>query len=172
MTTLWFDQIETPIGCIVLVCDEQSLCALEFADTIEEVRPRLQRRYGQIELTQRTNPHQASDRVRAYFAGDLGAIDAIAVTYGGTAFQQSVWRALRHIPAGRTMSYSQLAEHIGRAQAQRAVGAANGQNPISIVVPCHRLIGASGSLVKYGGGLERKLWLLRHEGANGFSGVH
>src|SRR5262249_24110328 len=103
--------------------------------------------------------------ISRYFAGELSAIDALPVETGGTPFQRDVWSALRNIPCGRTISYAQLAAIIGRPKAVRAVGLANGSNPIGVVVPCHRVIGADGSLTGYGGGIERKRWLLRHEGA-------
>jgi methylated-DNA-[protein]-cysteine S-methyltransferase len=103
--------------------------------------------------------------MKNYFAGDLGAIDKLPVKTAGTPFQRAVWNALREIPRGATESYGQLAERIGRPTAVRAVGLANGSNPIGIVVPCHRVIGANGSLTGYGGGMERKRWLLDHEGA-------
>jgi methylated-DNA-[protein]-cysteine S-methyltransferase len=106
------------------------------------------------------------DRLKAYFAGDIAAIEDIPAESGGTEFQRKCWKMLRKIPAGKTWSYNQLARRIGRPAAVRAVGAANGANPISVVVPCHRVIGADGSLTGYGGGLDRKLWLLRHEGAS------
>jgi methylated-DNA-[protein]-cysteine S-methyltransferase len=99
-----------------------------------------------------------------YFDGDLGQLSGIAWRIAGTPFQQKVWNALAQIPAGTTMSYGALAARIDTPRAIRAVGHANGSNPISVVLPCHRLIGADGSLVKYGGGLARKRWLLRHEG--------
>ena len=111
---------------------------------------------------------QASEfrrRMEDYFAGDLAAIDAVPVAAGGTDFQQSIWRGLRQIPAGLTWTYRQLASHIGRPKAVRAAGLANSLNPVSIIVPCHRVIGANASLTGYAGGLERKQWLLRHEGA-------
>jgi methylated-DNA-[protein]-cysteine S-methyltransferase len=92
-------------------------------------------------------------------------VDDILVEPGGTAFQRGVWTALRRVPAGTTVTYAQLARTVGRPAASRAVGAANGRNPVSIVIPCHRMIGSDGSLVGYGGGLPRKHWLLRHEGA-------
>jgi O-6-methylguanine DNA methyltransferase len=101
--------------------------------------------------------------IHRYFAGDLGAIDKISVETAGTSFQRSVWKELRNIPTGSAISYGQLAEQIARPRAVRAVGLANGSNPIGIVVPCHRVIGADGSLTGYGGGLERKKWLLDHE---------
>jgi methylated-DNA-[protein]-cysteine S-methyltransferase len=99
-----------------------------------------------------------------YFAGDLTAIDALAVNPSGTPFQLRVWSALRDVHAGSTTSYSAIAKRLGMPQAVRAVGAANGANPIPIVIPCHRVIGADGRLVGYGGGLDRKRWLLAHEG--------
>ena len=104
--------------------------------------------------------------VDAYFAGDLAALAAISWRTGGTDFQRSVWTALCAIPVGETVTYKQLAERIGRPSAVRAVGLANGANPVGVVVPCHRVIGSDGSLTGYGGGLERKRWLLTHEGAS------
>jgi methylated-DNA-[protein]-cysteine S-methyltransferase len=104
--------------------------------------------------------------MRAYFKGDIGAIDRLPVDESaGTPFQRSVWRALRKIKSGKTISYAELARRIGKPKAVRAAGLANGQNPISIVVPCHRVIGSNGTLTGYGGGLPRKKWLLEHEGA-------
>ena len=112
------------------------------------------------------NPAGLSAAIRAYFDGKLEAIDGLPVATGGTPFQRKVWQALRQIPCGRTLSYGALAKRIGRETAVRAVGHANGDNPISIVVPCHRVIGANGTLTGYGGGIERKRWLLAHEGAS------
>lgn len=111
------------------------------------------------------DPGGCASAVHAYFQGEFAIIDSLSVDVGGTPFQRAVWRALRAIPAGRTMSYAELARHIGRPSAVRAVGRANGANPISVVVPCHRLVGTNGSLTGYGGGLERKRWLLAHEAA-------
>jgi methylated-DNA-[protein]-cysteine S-methyltransferase len=109
-------------------------------------------------------PLSIVDRIRAYFDGDIQALDGIPVDPQGTPFQRDVWHMLLKIPAGRTWSYAELARAIGRPDAVRAVGAANGANPIPIVIPCHRVIGADGRLVGYGGGLDRKRWLLTHEG--------
>jgi methylated-DNA-[protein]-cysteine S-methyltransferase len=106
-------------------------------------------------------------RLAGYFAGDTAALDGIDVELNGTPFQRRVWEALRGVPAGQTASYAEIARRIDAATAVRAVGAANGANPVAIVVPCHRIIGSSGSLTGYGGGLDRKQWLLRHEGAPG-----
>ncbi len=103
------------------------------------------------------------DGLAAYFAGELAALKAIPWMIGGTAFQRQMWNALVEIPPGQATTYARLAERLGRPTAVRAVGAANSANPIAIVVPCHRVIGADGSLTGYGGGVERKRWLLAHE---------
>jgi methylated-DNA-[protein]-cysteine S-methyltransferase len=162
--SLLVDEIESPIGRIVIAAREGRLCVLEFG------RARLDRvlaaRYGRTRTVRTRNPFGFSARIRAYLAGDLIALDRIPVDPGGTPFQRRVWRALRRIRPGRTRSYGALARALGYGAAARAVGAANGQNPISIVVPCHRLIGGDASLTGYGGGLWRKRWLLHHEGAD------
>jgi methylated-DNA-[protein]-cysteine S-methyltransferase len=121
--------------------------------------------YGDRALDDGQAPHAVRQALTAYFDGSLGALNAIPWSTGGTAFQNQVWRALIDIPAGETSTYAALAARIGRPAAVRAVGAANGANPLAVLVPCHRLIGADGSLTGYGGGLERKAWLLAHEGA-------
>jgi methylated-DNA-[protein]-cysteine S-methyltransferase len=104
--------------------------------------------------------------MRRYFKGDIAVLSGLPVAASGTPFQNDVWRALRKIKDGTTVSYGELARRIGKPKAVRAVGLANGQNPISIVVPCHRVIGSDGSLTGYGGGLPRKQWLLSHEGVS------
>jgi methylated-DNA-[protein]-cysteine S-methyltransferase len=121
--------------------------------------------YGKdgFKLEPARNPHGLRDKLTSYFAGDIEAIDDISVQTAGTSFQRSVWNELRNIPSGSSISYGKLAEQIARPKAVRAVGLANGSNPIGIVVPCHRVIGSNGSLTGYGGGLERKRWLLDHE---------
>ncbi len=128
----------------------------------------LQRRYGHGFTLRRENdsPSKARQALAAYFDGDLHATESLAVAPAGTDFQREVWAALRAIPVGQTMSYGGLAAKIGRPKAMRAVGLANGANPIGIVVPCHRVIGADCSLTGFGGGLDRKRWLLSHEGAH------
>jgi methylated-DNA-[protein]-cysteine S-methyltransferase len=161
---LVFDEIETPVGTMLLVAGESGVCALEFDFDVEQGRRRLEKRFGRVELRRQADPCGYSGRLRAYFAGDLRALDEIAADTGGTDFQHRVWTELRKIPVGRTCSYADLARAVGRPSATRAVGAANGRNPVSVIVPCHRVIGADGSLTGYGGGLERKRWLLSHEG--------
>ena len=161
---LWTSTIRSEIGPIVMVMDSVGLCALEFGGGEERMNTALSRRFGSFVL-HRGDELGVGARIEDYLAGDLHALDEIKVNPGGTAFQQTVWNALREIPAGTTQTYAQLAASIGRPSAPRAVGLANGQNPVSIVIPCHRLIGSNGALTGYAGGLERKRWLLRHEGA-------
>jgi methylated-DNA-[protein]-cysteine S-methyltransferase len=161
------DEIETPLGRLRIVVDGAGrLCLLGWI----EGHARLEQ-LGPSQLFQgsrhATDPHGSSSALRAYFEGDVHAIDELPVALHGTSFQGEVWSALREIPCGETWSYARLARHIGRPSAVRAVGLANGKNPVGIVVPCHRVIGADGSLTGYGGGLERKRWLLEHERARG-----
>lgn len=162
---LQLDRFAAPLGDLLLVFDAKGLRALDFVDYEARLHRLLRLHYGSVELVAAPAPAAIVDALRAYFAGDLGALDAIAVATGGSDFQRQVWAALRTIPAGATTSYGELAAAIGRPGASRAVGMANGANPIGIVVPCHRVIGANGALTGYAGGVERKRWLLRHEGA-------
>jgi len=158
--------MQTPIGAMLVVADEQQrLRALGWADLKARLERTLAVLYGELQLRSQPVASSIKDSLYAYLEGKLDAIDAIAVETGGTAFQRSVWEELRRIPAGTTMSYGDFAARIGRPKAVRAVGHANGSNPICVVVPCHRLIGADGSLTGYGGGLPRKRWLLDHEAA-------
>ena len=166
MVTLVMAELDSPIGVIRLAATEVGLCALNFADRWESARHYLERRFGQLNFTSQVNPHGAVSELGRYLDGDMTALERIAVDPGGSAFQQKVWTALREIRVGTTTSYGDLACRIGHPQGPRAVGAANGQNPVSIVIPCHRVIAANGSLHGYGGGLERKRWLLMHEGAS------
>jgi methylated-DNA-[protein]-cysteine S-methyltransferase len=139
-------------------------CLLSFADGEEDMDRLLRLHYGNIAREPGNAPDPLRQHLTAYFAGDLDALARIPWATGGTPFQRSVWKALAGIPAGTTMTYGSLAAEIGAPRAVRAVGHANGANPISVVVPCHRLVGANGALTGYGGGLERKRWLLEHEG--------
>ncbi len=162
---LYHDVFATPLGDILLVHDETDILrALDFTDYEDRLHRLLRLHYGAITPAARVAPASTTERLRAYFAGDFAALDRIALATNGTPFQRAVWAALRDIPSGHTISYGMLAERIGHPAAVRAVGAANGANPIGIVVPCHRVIGASGKLTGYAGGLARKAWLLEHEG--------
>jgi methylated-DNA-[protein]-cysteine S-methyltransferase len=163
---LVLDQIDTPIGELLIAVDQDgNLRATSWSDYQIYLRPLLELHYGGngFSIQPGRNPSGLTDAISRYFAGELTAIDNLPVQTGGTPFQRDVWRALREIPCGTTISYAVLASRIGRPNAVRAVGLANGSNPVGVVVPCHRVIGSDGSLTGYGGGLERKRWLLRHE---------
>lgn len=163
---LLLDRLPTPIGDMFIVADgEGRLRATFWTDDEQDLRRVVERQFPgrQIEFEPAADPHGLTSALRAYFAGDLRAIDNVPVEAAGTPFQREVWQALRDIPCGTTVSYGELARRIGRPAAVRAVGLANGSNPIGVVVPCHRVIGSNGSLTGYGGGIERKRWLLHHE---------
>ena len=160
------DKLATPIGELVVICDEEGrLRATDWTSYDERMHRLLARHYGEgtFTLTPAKDFFGLTSALAAYFDGDLHAIDSLPVATEGSAFQKNVWQALRLIPAGQTISYGQLALRLGKPAAVRAVGLANGANPVGVVVPCHRVIGANGSLTGYGGGLERKRWLLQHE---------
>jgi methylated-DNA-[protein]-cysteine S-methyltransferase len=163
--TFTLERIETPTGPMRIVSDDEgNLRGVDWEDCTVRLHELLRRYQGSsFQLRETKNESAAARSLLAYFAGELEAITHLPTAAGGTPFQRAVWSALRHIPAGRTMSYSALAAAIGRPKAVRAVGLANGANPISIIVPCHRVIGADASLTGYGGGIERKRWLLAHE---------
>jgi methylated-DNA-[protein]-cysteine S-methyltransferase len=168
VSTLRFhlDSVETPIGRFAVVVDADGCVrAAGFADGHARMETQLRTAWGGdgLELAPARNPGGISDAVRRYFAGDLEAIEGLPVVMGGTHFQRDVWTALREIPGGETRSYGDIARRIGRPAAVRAVGLANHANPVGLIVPCHRVIGADGSLTGYGGGIDRKRWLLSHE---------
>jgi methylated-DNA-[protein]-cysteine S-methyltransferase len=164
-TNLLLEHLPTPIGEMLLVTDDRErLRALDWKDHEERMRRLLRLHYGSSWSLRPGSSPGVRAALEAYFAGEIGAIDRVRVETAGTPFQREVWAALRRIPAGDTMSYGGLAARIGRRSAVRAVGLANGANPVGIVVPCHRVIGADATLTGYGGGLERKRWLLKHEG--------
>jgi methylated-DNA-[protein]-cysteine S-methyltransferase len=163
---LLLDELQSPLGSLFVVSDGERLCAVEFGPAEERLRPMLKARFGDgYTLREAADPQGFTSSLAAYFAGELDAVQNLPADGGGTPFQRRVWAALREIPVGRTESYGGLAARLGMPNASRAVGLANGRNPISIVVPCHRVIGSGGALTGYGGGLPRKSWLLRHEGA-------
>ena len=160
------DHLETPIGTMRIICDDLGqLRATDWDDHEDRMVRLLKIHYGAAaeHMQKVKNPHGLSAAITRYFEGEITAIDTLPTATNGTEFQLDVWIALRRIPPGTTISYGQLAEQIGRPAAVRAVGLANGSNPVGIVVPCHRVIGANGKLTGYGGGLHRKEWLLRHE---------
>jgi len=156
MKSIYFDVMPSPIGYLTLVSNGDALSGLFMAAHKggPEPEPGWQRDEGPFNAVR--------EQLEAYFAGDLQEFD-VPLAPHGTDFQKKVWRELCRILFGETISYGELARRIGQPTASRAVGAANGQNPISIIVPCHRVIGANGTLTGYGGGLDRKKWLLEHE---------
>ncbi|MEO8260577.1 MAG: methylated-DNA--[protein]-cysteine S-methyltransferase [Acidobacteriota bacterium] len=160
--------VATPIGDMVALDSGDGLCALEFLDPAQRLTrlgARLRRYFPPHDIADRGTPTTARTRawLEAYFAGASADISDLPIDMRGATFEKQVWVALRTIPIGETTSYGAIARALGSAGAARAVGAANGANPIAIIVPCHRVIGASGSLIGYGGGLDRKTWLLDHE---------
>lgn len=164
MTTLLIDRVDSPIGEVLLISDGRALWALDFDDHEDRMLKLMGSRADATSFREADDPQGFSSRLRAYFEGRFEALDDIPVETGGTAFQREVWLALRAIKPGETESYGALAKRLGRPGASRAVGRTNGLNPVAIVLPCHRVIGANGSLTGYGGGLDRKRWLLGHEG--------
>jgi methylated-DNA-[protein]-cysteine S-methyltransferase len=139
------------------------VCTLDFGEAWARRWKTLERRFGKFSMETATDPWDLSSRLADYFAGDGRAFDGVATDPGGTAFQQKVWVALRKLQFGQRISYGELARQIGSPKAVRAVGAANGANPVALIVPCHRVIGANGRLVGYASGVDRKRWLLAHE---------
>ena len=163
---------ETPIGEMYAVTDDGARLRA-FAWSAHESRgiDQLRQQYGaRIGIEHGRIAAPVRRAIEEYFAGDLLAIERIDCATNGTPFQQEVWNALRTIPAGTTLSYGALAARIRNPSAVRAVGLANGSNPIAVVLPCHRVIGTDGSLTGYGGGLPRKRWLLAHEKVKGVLG--
>jgi methylated-DNA-[protein]-cysteine S-methyltransferase len=161
---LTLERWDSPVSTLLLAADgEGNLRALDFVDHETRLHRLLRLHYGNYTLEEGEVPRSIKERLTAYFGGEIDALDDISVATGGTRFQCDVWNALRAIPPGTTTTYGELAVQVGRGGASRAVGAANGSNPVSIVVPCHRVIGANGTLTGYASGLPRKRWLLDHE---------
>ncbi len=166
--------ISTPLGDMLALASDEGLCALEFTtvqgpnrgqERLSRLHVRLQRWFPPHDIVDSETPAIARTRawLAAYFDGTGAGIGGLPLDMRGAPFEKRVWLALQTIPPGRTTSYGAIAEAMGSAGASRAVGAANGANPVAIIVPCHRVIGSAGSLTGYGGGLERKTWLIDHE---------
>jgi methylated-DNA-[protein]-cysteine S-methyltransferase len=166
--TLFETFVETPIGRAAILEGERGVVALGLVDDWPALLARVGAARGPLEVKPRRTAWVA-DRLRAYFDGEIEALDRVPVDAGGSAFQRRVWSALRRIPAGRTESYGALARKLGAPGSARAVGLAAARNPVTFVVPCHRLIGAGGELTGFAYGIERKRWLLEHEGARAAS---
>jgi len=155
--------LSTPLGPLEVVTSGGLLCAIAFGGQETWLAAHLARRFGPSPVERHDALGEVTDRLAAYFAGNMTALDPLSVDTGGTTFQRRVWEALRTIPPGRTISYGELARKIWRPSACRAVGTAAGRNPIPIVLPCHRVISVDGKIGGYAGGLDRKRWLLSHE---------
>lgn len=159
-------RLPSPLGdLLVVTAADGTVHALDFADCAARLHQLFARHHPGAALAAGAAPAALKAALTAYFAGSTGALADIRVARIGSDFQQRAWAALRATPAGETRSYARQAAAIGQPTAMRAVGLANGANPIGIIVPCHRVIGAGGALTGYAGGVERKAWLLRHEGA-------
>lgn len=176
MTRISYAELDAPAGPLGVAWRDDTVLAVDFGGSRTRVQAMMTRRFGNAGGGKR-GPHEGATLVDAsledgpgaalvdYFAGDLHALDDVAADPGGTPFQASVWRLLREIPVGETRSYGELAQALrGTPGASRAVGRANGQNPIPLIIPCHRVIGADGTLTGFGGGMAWKAWLLGHEG--------
>ena len=157
--------VDSPIGPLTVAARAGHVCLLHFGGEDRYVRGWIERWYPGMALERTPDPARVVSTLRRYFDGALDVLDEVPVELNGTPFQKRVWQRLRAVRAGSTASYAELARTIGASNAVRAVGAANGANPVAVIVPCHRIIGSNGSLTGYGGGLERKRWLLRHERA-------
>lgn len=163
---LWIDRLDSALGTLTIVTDATHLCALEYEGYGDRMMAFLQRRYDTIEFHSKANPLGITQKLISYLDGHYDAIEEIPVNPGGTPFQQRVWKQLQIIPRGHTWTYGELAVSLDKPTAARSVGMANSKNPIAIVIPCHRVIGASQTLTGYSGGVERKQWLLDHEGVD------
>mgnify|MGYP001815825841 CR=1 FL=1 len=165
MQELEVTTMESPVGPLTVGARSGRLCMVAFASDAGAVTERLERHVGPLEQTAGEDPGGGVSALRRYFDGDLAAFDELDVGPIGTDFQRTVWAALRSVPVGETTSYGEIAASIDSPGAVRAVGSANGANPIVVIVPCHRVVRSDGSLGGYGGGLDRKRWLLAHERA-------
>jgi methylated-DNA-[protein]-cysteine S-methyltransferase len=156
--------ITTPVGRVVVVVSFKGVCRISLGGSLAAVTAELVSRYGPVHFAASRDPDGIVSRLVSYFAGDTNALDGIPVDAAGTAFQTRVWKTLRTIPPGKAVSYAWVARRIRQPGAVRAVGGANGRNPVPLIVPCHRVIAADGTIGGYSAGLDRKAWLLRHEG--------
>lgn len=165
MTELLCEEFHSPCGVLSIIFDHNDrLFHLDFPDQGDRQNRLLKRRFKSLHLASAPSLH-LKNHILSYLENDPHGLENITSQSGGTAFQQHVWQALKKIPYGQTFSYLQLANMIGNPKAVRAVARANALNPLSLIYPCHRVIGSDGTLRGYAGGLKRKEWLLRHEGA-------
>jgi len=166
MKELQSDKYSSPIGEILILANGGKLCYLDFADNDSRLQKLLKTRFGEYSIIPEHNVLNMQSRLDQYFAGKWEAFDGLELRTDGTEFQRTVWCGLKQIPVGKAISYHQLAKSIKIPKAIRAAASANAKNPISIIIPCHRVIGSDGSLRGYAGGVDRKSWLLRHEGVD------
>lgn len=166
METIALATVDSPIGELTVAARGRRVCLVHFGPVSKYVQSALATWYPDSSVGSADDPGGVVSVLTRYFGGDLASLDEVDVELHGTPFQQRVWNALRTVPAGTTTSYADLAGRVGSPAAVRAVGAANGANPVAVVLPCHRIIGSNGSLTGYGGGLDRKRWLLAHEGVS------
>ena len=162
-TNLLLCQIESPIGPITLALEADAIVICEFSDREERVAKQLRRYYSGATIVKGQTPENIKEAFQSYFDGNNEAFDSLEARPVGTDFERSVWHTLKEVSVGTTASYGDIARRLGSSP--RAVGRANGNNPVCLIYPCHRVIGADGSLTGYAGGLDRKEWLLKHEGA-------
>lgn len=165
MTRVQITRMDTPIGTLEASVVDGALCEVRFDDRWGSGKDVVARRFPDADVVAADDPGGVTAALRRYFDGDVRAIDDLPVDVAGTPFQEAVWKALRTVGAGETVTYGDLARHVGNPKAVRAVGTAVGSNPVGIVLPCHRIVPASGGVGNYGGGVDRKRWLLAHEGA-------
>jgi methylated-DNA-[protein]-cysteine S-methyltransferase len=166
MNVIALTTIDSPLGTLTIAANGPRVCLVHFGAATQRVRSTLASWYPGFAIESSTDPAGAATVLRRYFEGDLASLDEVEVELHGTSFQKRIWMALRTVTVGTTLSYAALARRVGSPSAVRAVGAANGANPVAVVLPCHRIIGSNGSLTGYGGGLDRKRWLLEHEGVS------
>ena len=171
--TLTIDRLSTPLGTALLVTEESGILrAFNWTDYEPAMVAWIGKHYPRAQIVEGRAPPSVRGPFEAYFAGAPRALESVLWQASGTAFQLQVWTTLCGIPSGETISYGELARRIGRPTAVRAVGLANGANPVAVVVPCHRVIGANGALTGYGGGLDRKAWLLKQESVRGMASAY
>lgn len=155
----------SPVGEIAVFSVKKKIYLVDFNDNNSRIDKLLTRRFGAFEISRTDGLPGIREKFERYFNGDWKAFEDMDLDTGGTQFQQTVWNRLKAISIGETLSYDRLAQEIGRPKAVRAVASANARNPISIIIPCHRVIGKNGAMRGYAGGVDRKMWLLKHEKA-------
>lgn len=163
-TTVHVQRVATPLGDVHVACFARGVCAVAFADRVEAIEPRLRRAFGPFFRVEAGDPLQVARRLARYFEGTLDALADLPLAAPATPMQRRVWEMVRAVPHGQVTTYASLAERMGMPRAQRAVGVCLASNPVPLLVPCHRVVAASGALGSHPGGIAVKAALLRHEG--------